>query len=84
MTLMSVMYDLAILCKTGWLLATITTIMSVFLLVIIAIQRYMKVYTQKAHCVTLKWKRFMMILVKKYSTTSIPQDALTTIANTIS
>jgi predicted amidohydrolase len=55
MTLMPVMYDLAILCKTGWLLATIATIMSVFMLVIIAIQRYIKVCTQKAHIVTLKW-----------------------------
>jgi hypothetical protein len=65
MTLMPVMYDLAILCKTGWLLATIATIMSVFMLVIIAIQRYIKVCTQKAHIVTLKWKRFMMILAQK-------------------
>lgn len=61
-TLMPVMYDLDILCKTGWLLATIATFMSVFMLVIIAIQRYMKVCTQKAHILTLKWKRFMMIL----------------------
>ena len=72
MTLMPVMYDLAILCKTGWLLATIATIMSVFMLVIIAIQRYIKVCTQKAHIVTLKWKRFMMILAL---TTSIAVSA---------
>lgn len=61
-TLMPVMYDLDILCKTGWLLGTIATFMSVFMLVIIAIQRYMKVCTQKAHILTLKWKRFMMML----------------------
>jgi hypothetical protein len=62
MTLMPAMYDLDILCKAGWLLGTITSIMSVFMLVIIAIQRYMKVCTQKAHILTLKWKRFLMIL----------------------
>ena len=54
MTLMPAMYDLDILCKAGWLLGTITSIMSVFMLVIIAIQRYMKVCTQKAHILTLK------------------------------
>lgn len=61
MTLMPVTYDFDILCKTGWLLGTITTFMSVFMLVIIAIQRYMKVCTQKANILTLKWKRFTMI-----------------------
>jgi hypothetical protein len=68
MTLMPVMYDLAILCKTGWLLATIATIMSVFMLVIIAIQCYIKVCTQKAHIVTLKWKRsFMGFILYPYT-----------------
>ncbi|XP_076081673.1 uncharacterized protein LOC143052480 [Mytilus galloprovincialis] len=60
-TLMPLTYEFDILCKFGWLLSSGTTFMSVFLLVSIAIQRYMKVCRRKGTMMTLKWKRIIII-----------------------
>ncbi|XP_071168803.1 cholecystokinin receptor-like [Mytilus edulis] len=61
MTLMPVTYEFDVLCKCGWLLGSATTCMSVFLLVTIAIQRYLKVCRRKGYILTLKWKKVVMI-----------------------
>ncbi|CAC5413086.1 unnamed protein product [Mytilus coruscus] len=61
MTLMPLTYEFDVLCKSGWLLGSATTCMSIFLLVSIAIQRYLKVCRRKGPMMTLKWKKTVVI-----------------------
>ncbi|XP_048776241.2 cholecystokinin receptor-like [Ostrea edulis] len=50
------------LCKAWWFFAAFTTFTSGFFLVIIAVQRYLKVCRPLAKQMTLKWKRFALSL----------------------
>ncbi|CAC5413091.1 unnamed protein product [Mytilus coruscus] len=61
MTLMPLTYEFDALCKCGWVLGTATTVMSIFLLVTIAIQRYLKICRRKGPMMTLKWKKIIMM-----------------------
>lgn len=51
------------LCKAWWFFAAYTTFCSIFLLLIIAIHRYLKVCRPLGRQMTLKWKRFAMCMV---------------------
>ncbi|CAC5413089.1 unnamed protein product [Mytilus coruscus] len=68
MTLMPITYEFDALCKFGWLLATWTFFLSVFLLVTIAIQRYLKICRRKGPKMTLKWKKIIMMCALLLST----------------
>ncbi|XP_061164947.1 cholecystokinin receptor type A-like [Saccostrea echinata] len=60
--MMQATFDNEPLCKTWWFFAGSTTLISVFLLIIIAVHRYLKVCKPLGKQMTLKWKRLALVL----------------------
>ncbi|XP_062615019.1 cholecystokinin receptor-like [Saccostrea cucullata] len=58
--LMQATFDNEPLCKTWWFFAGLTTLISVFLLIVIAVHRYLKVCKPLGKQMTLKWKWFAL------------------------
>ncbi|XP_061166067.1 delta-type opioid receptor-like [Saccostrea echinata] len=54
-------YDRELLCKWGWFFGYLTAMVSIFLLVVIAIQRYLKICRPFAKQMSLKWKRVAVL-----------------------
>ncbi|CAG2211527.1 unnamed protein product [Mytilus edulis] len=67
MTLMPLTYEYDALCKLGWVFGSVTTLMSIFLLVTIAIQRYLKICRRKGPRMTLRWKKILMMCALLFS-----------------
>lgn len=60
--LFPVNYNDETLCKCGWFLGYLTTVMSVLLLPVIAVQRYLKICKPLGRQMSLPWKRFLVFL----------------------
>uniref|UniRef100_A0A8W8LA44 G-protein coupled receptors family 1 profile domain-containing protein n=1 Tax=Magallana gigas TaxID=29159 RepID=A0A8W8LA44_MAGGI len=63
LNMMQAQFNSNSLCKAWWFFASYTTFCSIFLLLIIAIHRYLKVCRPLGRQMTLKWKRFAMCMV---------------------
>lgn len=63
LNMMQAIFNNNILCKAWWFFAAFTTICSTFLLLIIAVHRYIKICRPLGRQMTLKWKRSAMCLV---------------------
>uniref|UniRef100_A0A8W8LB71 G-protein coupled receptors family 1 profile domain-containing protein n=1 Tax=Magallana gigas TaxID=29159 RepID=A0A8W8LB71_MAGGI len=63
LNMMQARFNYNSLCKVWWFFAAYTTFCSIFLLLIIAIHRYLKIFRLQRKQMTLKWKRFAMCLV---------------------
>ena len=57
----TVNYDNKELCRWSWFFGYLTSVMSIFILLVIAIQRYLKICKPFAKQMTLKWKRVAML-----------------------
>lgn len=60
--LFPVNYNDETLCKCGWFLGYLTTVMSVLLLPVIAVQRYLKICKPLGRQMSLPWKRLLVFL----------------------
>lgn len=58
-----VMYTNESLCKWSWFFGYLTSFVSIFLLLAIAVQRYLKICCPHGKQMTLKWRRFSLLVV---------------------